>query len=230
MNPLVLIPARGGSKGILQKNIKSLKGKPLIQYTIEAARELFEDENICISTDDLDIKTIVENSGLKVPFIRPSELSTDYSSMEEVMIHAIDHYQNKGVFFDTLILLQPTSPFRSSTHIKEAIELYDDKCQMVVSVKKTNSNPYYVLMEEDIDGWLVHSKKGDFTRRQDCPDVYEINGAIYVLSINDLRKHGLGKLHKVRKYIMNEYCSHDIDTAFDWEIALQISHGSSKNI
>ena len=103
MNPLVLIPARGGSKGILQKNIKSLKGKPLIQYTIEAARELFEDENICISTDDLDIKTIVENSGLKVPFIRPSELSTDYSSMEEVMIHAIDHYQNKGVFFEKIV-------------------------------------------------------------------------------------------------------------------------------
>jgi len=224
MNALVLIPARGGSKGIPRKNIKLLGGKPLIQYTIEAAKEIFNNENICVSTDDFEIKKIVENLGLDVPFIRPYELSKDESGTHEVIMHAVNYYENKGLIFNTIILLQPTSPFRNSSHIKEAIELYDDKCQMVVSVKKTNSNPYYVLMEEDINGWLVKSKKGNYTRRQDCPDVYEINGAIYIINIKELRKNDLSKLHKVKKYIMDEYCSHDIDTAFDWEIANQLAN------
>ena len=162
MKPLVVIPARGGSKGILRKNIKLLGGKPLIQYTIEAAREVFPDELICVTTDDLEIKEVVERLGLKVPFLRPAELATDEAGTYEVLIHAINYYESQGYYPDTIILLQVTSPFRTGKHIKEALELFDDKCEMVVSVKETKANPYYVLQEENNEGWLVKSKEGNF--------------------------------------------------------------------
>ena len=94
MKPLVVIPARGGSKGVPNKNIKLLNGKPLIQYTIEAARKVFTDEQICISTDDLKIKEVVENIGLKVPFMRPAELATDTSGSYEVLLHTLSYYNS----------------------------------------------------------------------------------------------------------------------------------------
>nr|MBA3900563.1 acylneuraminate cytidylyltransferase family protein [Bacteroidota bacterium] len=180
MKPLVVIPARGGSKGVPGKNIKPLAGKPLIYYTIEAARELFSDELIVVSTDDLQITKVVEETGLIVPFLRPSDLATDTATTYDVLLHTIRFSEENGYTPDTLILLQPTSPFRNGRHIKEALKLYHNGLDMVVSVKETKSNPYYVLFEEDEQGFLRKSKTGNFTRRQDCPKVWEYNGAIYI--------------------------------------------------
>lgn len=219
MKPLVIIPARGGSKGVPRKNIKLLGGKPLIQYTIEAVREIFPDELICVSTDDEEIKRVVESLDLKVPFLRPPELSTDQAGTYEVLLHAIDSYEKTGYYPDTLILLQATSPFRTGQHIKEALELFDNNCEMVVSVKETKANPYSVLREENSDGWLEKSKPGDFTRRQDVPKVWELNGAIYIIHINTIKEIHLNKLTRIKKYVMDEIVSHDIDTGFDWIIA-----------
>ncbi|TVL99729.1 MAG: acylneuraminate cytidylyltransferase family protein [Candidatus Brocadia sp. WS118] len=220
MKPLVVIPARGGSKGIPRKNIKKLGEKPLIQYTIEAARQVFDDELICVSTDDPEIKEVVETLGLVVPFLRPAELATDDAGTYEVLLHAVDFYEKeKNNYPDTLILLQVTSPFRTKRHIKEALDLFDKDCEMVVSVKETKSNPYYVLREEDEDGWLVKSKEGNFTRRQDCPKVWEVNGAIYIINIATLKKTPPHQMAKVRKYVMDERSSHDIDSQFDWALA-----------
>ncbi|MFW5803819.1 MAG: cytidylyltransferase domain-containing protein [bacterium] len=217
MKPLVIIPARGGSKGVPRKNIKKLGGKPLILYTIEAARSVFRDEQICVSTDDLEIKAIVEEAGLKVPFLRPDELSTDTVGTYEVLLHAINFYENQGEKFDTIILLQATSPFRTATHIREALAIYDKSCEMLVSVKETKANPYYNLREENEEGWLVKSKSGDFTRRQDCPEVYEVNGAIYIIKLDILKQKPLAKFTKVRKYIMEEKYSCDVDTELDFD-------------
>lgn len=219
MKPLVVIPARGGSKGVPRKNIKDLGGKPLIQYTIEAAREVFNDDVICVSTDDKEIKEVVESLGLKVPFLRPPELASDTSGTYEVLLHAIDFYQNRDYIPDALILLQPTSPFRTGTHIKEALELYDNSLEMVVSVKETKSNPYYVLKEEDNNGWLVNSKEGNFIRRQDCPKVWEVNGAIYIINIESLRKKKMSDFLKVKKYEMSQNSSVDIDDQLDFFLA-----------
>ena len=154
MKPLVIIPARGGSKGVPKKNIKILGGKPLINYTIEAAKAVFEDQFIYVSTDDIEIKNIVEQTGLKVPFLRPAELATDTAGTYEVLLHALNYYENLEYFPDTIILLQPTSPFRTAEHIKEAIKLYTPEIDMVVSVKETKSNPYFNLFEEDYKGFL----------------------------------------------------------------------------
>ena len=142
-NILYIIPARGGSKGIPGKNIKPLAGKPLIQYTIEVARQLADDANICVSTDSPDIKSVAESTGLPLPFLRPVELATDDTGTYEVLIHALKFYQSIGSDYEKLVLLQPTSPFRTAGHVKEALAKWEDGIEMVVSVKETKSNPYY---------------------------------------------------------------------------------------
>lgn len=223
MKPLVIIPARGSSKGVPGKNIKLLNGKPLIQYTIEEARKVFNDDEICVSTDDEKIKNVVEETGLKVPFLRPAELALDNSGTYEVLLHAVKFYEDKNYFPDTLILLQPTSPFRTSKQIKEAFEEYSNDIDMIVSVKKTKSNPYYILFEENENGFLEKTKESNFTRRQDCPKVWEYNGAIYVLNVEELKKAPLNKFKRIKKYEMDEFSSHDIDTPFDWEVAKAIA-------
>lgn len=223
MKSLIVIPARGGSKGVPGKNIRLLNGKPLIQYTVEEARKVFDDSLICVSTDSLEIKQVVESIGLQVPFLRPAHLATDSAGTYEVLLHALEFYAGIGYNPDLLVLLQPTSPFRSAEQITNAIVTFDMECEMVVSVKETKANPYYILREENTSGWLEQSKQGNFTRRQDCPKVYEINGAIYVINVQALKKMALHQMTKVRKYEMDEWSSHDIDTSLDWLIAEQMT-------
>ncbi len=218
MKPLVVIPARGGSKGLPGKNIKLIHGKPLIHHTIDAARLVFDDECICVSTDSPKIIEVVEQTGLKVPFVRPDGLSTDTSSTQDVLLHAIDFYEQKGISTDVVVLLQPTSPFRNDQHIKDALKLYNNSLDMVVSVKESKRNPYYNLFEEK-NGCLVKSKESDFIRRQDCPKVWEFNGAIYVINIKSIKGYKLHEFKAIRKYVMDEEDSIDIDNNIDWAVA-----------
>ncbi len=218
MRILFLIPARGGSKGLPKKNIKALNDKPLIYYTIDAAKtHLNSNSEICISTDSQEIREVVLEYGIDVPFMRPAEFSTDFATSEQVMQHALEFYSQNGKEFDLLILLQPTSPLRTSKHIFEALQLFDRTLDMVVSVKETKSNPYFNLFEEDKSGFLHRSKESTYTRRQDCPQIYECNGAIYIINVQSLLNKGFGKLDKVKKYVMSEEDSIDIDTIRDFE-------------
>lgn len=217
---LVIIPARGGSKGIPYKNIKPLAGKPLICYSIDVARQFTTDDNICVTTDDDKIIEVVENYGLKVPFKRPDYLATDTCGSNEVIQHAWKFYAEKGKLYDAVLLLQPTSPFRKVEFLKEAVALYDDSVDMVTSVKPAACNPYYDGFEEHPDG-LLYVSKGDGTiaRRQDAPSVWQQNGSIYVINPVSLMKKGLGGFTKIRKYAMDEFYSVDIDNPFDWKVA-----------
>jgi len=219
VKPLVVIPARGGSKGVPRKNIKCLGGKPLIYYTIEAAREVFPDNVIYVSTDDYEIKHIVEKCGLKVPFLRPKEFATDNAGTYEVLLNAIYNCEKTGYYPDTLVLLQATSPFRNGEHIKEALKLFEEKCDLLVSVKETKANPYFTLRVENKNGWLVNSKEGRFVRRQDTPKVWELNGAIYIVKVSQLKKLTLDKIPKTVKFLMDEISSVDIDNQLDWDFA-----------
>jgi CMP-N,N'-diacetyllegionaminic acid synthase len=218
---LVIIPARGGSKGLPGKNIKLLNGKPLIYYTIEAAREVFPDENICVTTDDKKIIEIVEEIGLKVPFKRPAELATDNVGSWEVVKHAYDFYKAKGNTYEKLILLQPTSPFRRSTHINRAIDIFEknDGAEMVVSVKQSKANPYFNLFEIGVNGFLKKSKDEVFKTRQETPTVVEYNGAIYILGNEALSKILLKERINIAPFFMEELESIDIDSIFDWKFA-----------
>ena len=223
MRTLVIIPARGGSKGIPRKNIKSFDGKPLIYYTIDCARAICQNEDICVSTDDDEIIQVVEGYGLKVPFKRPGELATDTAGTYEVLLHALDFYEKKGVRYDVVVLLQNTSPFRTPEQVKEALDLYRDDVDMVVSVKECAANPYYCVFEENHEGFLHICKgEGNIFRRQDAPKVYEYNGAIYVMNASVLKTTHMHKMQKRIKYVMDDLSSFDLDTMWDWKMAEMI--------
>ena len=187
MKTLYLIPARGGSKGIPHKNIRPLCGLPLIGYSINVAREFADDRDICLSTDDPEIAETARKMGLDVRCMRPDSLATDKSGSYEVMLHALDFYHNRGVDYDRLVLLQPTSPMRTADDVRRALELSTPAIAMVVTVKEAESNPYYNCFEEGDDGFLQISKgDGTFTRRQDAPKAWEYNGAVYVINTTSL--------------------------------------------
>lgn len=220
MRVLYVIPARGGSKGIPHKNIKLLAGKPLIEYTIDVARYLTNDENICISTDDDEIIEVVNKYGLKVPFKRPDYLATDVAGTYDVLLHALSYYEQQGIYYDTVVLLQTTSPFRNSHHVKEALSLFSSEIDMVVSVKEASVNPYYNCFEEGDKGLLYLSMKNNhLVRRQDAPKVWEYNGAVYVINSKSLKESTLSAFTKRIKYEMDELHSLDLDTPLDWELA-----------
>tara|TARA_R110002020_G_scaffold434476_2_gene644604 strand:- start:12897 stop:13589 length:693 start_codon:yes stop_codon:yes gene_type:complete len=218
MNFLYLIPARGGSKGLPNKNIKEFNGRPLISYTIDAALKCTSKENICITTDSIEIKNVAESCGVEVPFLRPAEQSTDYASSEEVILHALAFYRSIDQIYDYVIYLQPTSPLRNQSDIKQAIASLRDNTELLVSVKETDANPYYVLFEENQNGILEHTKPSVFSRRQDCPKVYELNGAIYIINVKKFLQKGYREL-KMQKFVMDKINSVDIDDIWDFKIA-----------
>lgn len=220
MKSLVIIPARGGSKGIPYKNIKVLGEKPLICYSIDIARGLVPDSNICVTTDDPEIIDVVENYGLKVPFVRPAYLATDTMGTYDVLLHALKFYEDRGEHFDNIILLQCTSPFRQLEDVESALKLYTPEIDMVVSVKESSANPYYNCFEESPDGFLSISKgDGKYHRRQDAPQAWEYNGAIYIINPSSLKEKPMSRFTKVVKYVMDDIHSIDLDTLFDWKLA-----------
>ena len=261
MNPLFdktlfLIPARGGSKGIPRKNIKVLDKKPLICHSIDIAKHFVDDAFICVSTDDLEIKSVCENYGLNVPFLRPAQLATDTAGSDEIIMHALEFYQKQSINIEKIVLLQPTSPFRKATHVENAMDLYEqnifkttpnpsfegggqiphltkegqgvvldnnynNQIDMVISVKETEVNPYYLLCNENKQGFLEKFVKDiDIIRRQDAPKVYQYNGAVYIINVKSFLEHKkLSAFEKVIKYEMDNISSVDLDTLLDWAYA-----------
>lgn len=226
MKPVFVIPARGGSKGIPGKNIKPLCGKPLIAYSVEVARQLADDRDICVTTDDERIAQVVKDMGLEVPFMRPDYLATDGCGTYEVLLHAVKFYEELGRDYDTLVLLQPTSPMRTAEDVQAAIDAYTPDIDMVVTVTEAASNPYYNCYETDENGFL-HISKGDgcYTRRQDAPKAWEYNGAVYVINIESLKKGPLGSFKRRKMVEMSRERSVDLDTSLDWMVAEAIMSG-----
>ena len=214
LNPLYIIPARGGSKGIPHKNIKPLAGRPLIAYTIAVARELCSDpRRILLSTDDAGIAAVAEGLGLPVPYMRPADLATDTAGSREVMLDAMRYADEAGIAYDCVVLLQPTSPLRTAADVRAAMALYTPDVDMVVSVEPAACNPYYNCFETGPDGTL-HISKGDglLTRRQDAPEAWTFNGAVYVINPVSLRAMPMGAFPKRIPSPMPAEHSIDLDT------------------
>lgn len=213
---LFVITARGGSKGLPGKNIKDLCGKPLIAYSIDVARAFTDDENICVSTDSEEIKQVVETYGLKVPFLRPDYLATDTATSNDVLVHAVQFYEQQGRHYTRLCLLQPTSPLRTVEDVQGALSLYRDDIDMVVSVQKSHAPA--VLCQENAEGFveLTFNKKG--AGRQQLTDMYEYNGAVYVIRIPSLLEKGMGGFTRRLKYVMSKEHSVDIDDLIDFQL------------
>lgn len=212
---LFIIPARGESKGLPGKNIRELNGKPLILYTVDAAKDISKDENICVSTDDKNIANLVKEYGLKVPFIRPKSLATDTADTWSVVKHALNYYRESGHEFSKICLLQPTSPLRNSKHILECFQLWNSKTEMLVSVKK--SKRAAAICSENENGFLNLTLNRDAKRRQDIIEYFEYNGAIYLLDILTFEKKSVKDFTKVKKYVMSETHSVDIDNELDFK-------------
>ncbi len=215
---LGLIPARGGSKGIPHKNIIDLCGKPLISYSIQAALNSRYIDSVIVSTDDEDIAGISRTYGAEVPFMRPAVLASDTSKTVDAVLHSIQWLKSAGRTYDTLILLQPTQPLRTSADIDSAITEYMDKdCTSLVSVSVVNDNP--LLIRSIRNGLLVPLLSSTSTcRRQDMPEYYRVNGCIYINEISGITPETSFN-DNLLPFIMDRSHSVDIDEYCDLALA-----------
>ncbi len=223
MKTLCIIPARAGSKGIPGKNYKNLMGKPLIQYSIETALAIFPPQHICISTDSPEIIEIANTLGVHPPFVRPEELATDQSGSREVLLHALEYYnsicieKNEPVY-DSILLLQPTTPLRKTADVKSCLSLFEQtKSDMVVSVCESPFNPYYNIFIENEDGFIKRSIESNYTRRQDCPPAFIINGSIYAINAQSLILRPMHEMQHISKMVQPWEMMIDLDSMEDWK-------------
>ncbi|WP_461206465.1 acylneuraminate cytidylyltransferase family protein [Clostridium sp. DL1XJH146] len=217
---LAIIPARGGSKGILDKNIKELDGKPLINYTIEAAKRSKYIDKTIVSTDSENIKKIAVEALAEVPFIRPASLSDDNAKSIDVVIHTIEFLEENGENFDLVILLQPTSPLRDEKDIDQALEnMILSKENSLVSICEVSENP--ILMRRTEENKLKPILHSDLTnlRRQNLPKFYIFNGAIYINTVDMLKKEKIFVNDNTMPFIMEKEKSIDIDDIIDFKLA-----------
>lgn len=220
MQPLVIIPARGGSKGIPRKNIKPLAGKPLIAYSIDSARTVAPDSHILLSTDDPEIADVARHCGLAVDYMRPAELAGDTTPTRDVLLDAMDHADARGLHYDCVLLLQPTSPLRTDDDLQRTLAAYSSDIDMAVTVRPSAANPYYDCFETDADGCLTISKgHGQYTRRQDAPEAWQLNGAAYAINPDSLRRMPIGQFPRRVPVPMPRSRSIDLDTPTDWLVA-----------
>jgi CMP-N,N'-diacetyllegionaminic acid synthase len=190
MKVLALIPARGGSKRLPGKNSIELGGKPLISWSIEVTKDISEICSTLVSTDDEVIAQIAQNSGAMVPWLRPSNLSQDDSSSSDVAIHALDWYESKFGKIDGLMLLQPTSPFRSQKTLISAIEMFkNSNFKPIIGVCESQNygNPLFVLKNGIITE--VDRRDKEYELNQIFGRTYKITGSIYLISPSDIRLH-----------------------------------------
>lgn len=218
---LGIIPARGGSKRLPNKNIRILGGKPLIAYTIRAANGSAYLDEVLVSTDDPEIAKVSASEGAHVPFVRPDKLAQDDSATIDVIFHALSFYSERGLSFDYVALLQPTSPLRGSREIDEAIEfMISQKADAVVSVTEMEHSPLWAnTLPSDLSmaGFLREDVINK--RSQDLPKHYRLNGAIYICRSSLLLKYKTWFVpEKIFAYIMPQEKSVDIDTELDMKI------------
>lgn len=218
---IALILARDGSKGLPQKNIKVLSGKPLIAWSIEQALTSRYIDKVVVSTDSLKIASLARRYKAEVPFIRPKRLATDKAKSIDVILHALDFYKSKNEIFDISILLQPTSPLRKEADIKKAIEaLFVNKAKAIISVCRESHNPLWsVVLAGDNKIGPFLGKGAEKQNRQGLPIFYRINGAIYAAYIDYLKQNKGFFGNLTYAYVMPPERSVDIDTALDFKIA-----------
>lgn len=221
MKILAVIPARGGSKRLPGKNTRVLGGKPMIAWSIDVVKDVPEVCDILISTDDPGIATVCEAAGASVPWLRPAELATDTANSVDVALHALDWYEARKGAVDGLLLLQPTSPFRTTETVRKGIELFHQGGdQSILGVSPASSHPMWTLKMDG--GHLVPymGESGFDKRSQDLSPAYVVNGCFYLVSpalLRESRSFFGGTLVPLLVESMREAL--DIDTEWDWTIA-----------
>jgi CMP-N,N'-diacetyllegionaminic acid synthase len=218
-----LIPARGGSKGLPKKNIIDLSGKPLIAWSIEASIGSKYIDRTIVSSENEEILRISQLYGASI-LSRPDELSQDETSTTDVIIHAINSLKGTEYETDIIVLLQPTSPLRSYFHIDRAFDVFfQSNATALVSVCEID-NKILKAFKMSKDGYLspISDEKFVFSRRQELPDTFISNGAIYIVKVNEFMKKNSLLTDKTIMFKMDKKTSIDIDTADDLIAACNI--------
>jgi len=218
-NVLAIIPARGKSKGLPRKNIIDVAGKPLIAWTIEASLNSKCISKTIVSSEDLEILGISLEYGAEI-IKRPDNLARDDSTSESVVMHALDYLESLGEIFHYIILLQPTSPLRTSKDIDSAFKIMSESnAKAVISVYEFD-NKILKTLTKNSAGFLesIVNNKYPFMRRQDLPKVYMPNGAIYIINIKAFLERNSFLTEKTVNYLMPQEKSVDIDSFDDIEI------------
>lgn len=222
MKPLCFIPARGGSKGILKKNIRLLGDKPLIAHTIESALQSNIFDHVIVSTDDKEIAEISKQYGAEIPFMRPKKFATDTTTTDDVLVHGINELYSLGYKFQILMLRDCTVPFINKDDMIGAITLLKkSKCDSVFAAIRSHPNPYFGMMEKNSDGYLTASKSlsKNITRRQDAPVVYDVDG-LFVFHVKQFLDTGkIFASSKILPYEITKEHGHMIDEEFDFKVA-----------
>ncbi|WP_298516017.1 acylneuraminate cytidylyltransferase family protein [uncultured Kordia sp.] len=227
MNILAVIPARGGSKGVPGKNKKLLNGKPLIQYSIDAALQSKYISEVVVTTDDTEIIAIAKSLGANVPFVRPKHLAEDATPTLPVIQHAVSFLKEAGKHFDAICLLQPTSPFRPKGFLDRAVETFKEKqTDSLVSVLEVphQYNPHWTF-EANENGVLeiATGEKNIIPRRQELPKAYHRDGSIYMTKTNVLMQENSLYGSSLAYIVSDEKFYVNIDTLEDWEKATELA-------
>ncbi|MBO5207810.1 MAG: acylneuraminate cytidylyltransferase family protein [Lachnospiraceae bacterium] len=234
MRNIAIIPARSGSKGLKDKNIKELCGKPLLAYSIATAKESGVFEHIMVSTDSEVYASIAQKWGAEVPFLRSEATSSDTASTWDTVKEVLDNYALIGEKFDSVCVLQPTSPLRTAKDIVSGYELFHQKkANAVVAVCEMEHSPLFSnTLPEDCCMDQFISQEYFATPRQSLPVYYRINGALYIVKESYLRKMDNLYQRKCYAYVMPRESSIDIDTEYDFmmtELILGRSVNKNKN-
>jgi CMP-N,N'-diacetyllegionaminic acid synthase len=230
---LCTICARGGSRGVPNKNIKELSGKPLISYTIELAKKCSRIGKILVSTDSAEIADVAKKWGAEVPFLRPANLAGDTAPKLPVIQHAVRHcIENMKFTPDCVIDLDPTSPLRTLDDINACLDLIesDPSCDSVITGYKSNKNPYFNMVEVGSEGFAELSKKLQSapTSRQEAPAVYAMNASIYVWKTSVLFEQQRVVSGRVKLFVMPEDRSIDIDSYVDFSLVELLMKGAGR--
>ena len=217
---IAIIPARSGSKGLFDKNIKKLNGKPMLAYSIEAALQSGCFDTVMVSTDSVQYADISRSYGAEVPFLRGEELARDNASTRDVVIDVIKRYESIGRSFDSLCILQPTSPLRLSEDIRDAYDVYNDKKAIAVMSVTELEHPLAWCGKLGEDNSLIGFNTRDNDKPRQEQDVYyRPNGAIYIMDVNEYMIDGFMLREGCYAYIMPIERSVDIDTELDFRLA-----------
>jgi len=201
---LVIVPVNGHDGQTPTTALLTLNGKPLLYHTIDVARQLAPDIEICVSSNDMEAIQAVNDYGLHVPFKLPQELSTGVLDIDEVTLHAIDHYARKGLNFEQIIMLSPYSPFCRPKHIFEATKLLTKDAEMVASVRDLKGTTSRYYLTENSEGYLTVNKDKSTLN---STTLYRYNKAFFILKTSAIRQYPRAFFKKVRKYLMDDESS-----------------------
>ncbi len=220
MSVLAIIPARGQSKGLPGKNIKSFNGLPLIAHSINVALASKFTDRVIVSTDDEEIASIARSYGANVPYLRPEEIAGDKSTDQEYLRHAINWFNKQGESYETIVLLRPTCVFRTSDEIDKAInKLISSDFDSVRGVSEVSYSPYWMKKKDDDRLVSFISSDYEYSLRQSLPEVVQANGAVDVLRSSVIIEHHNIYGENIGFLDMDEVSRTDIDTKLDFMIA-----------